>query len=117
MGPRTLLTFDVDGETTRPQRARWGGDSRLTKPKPQQGTLIRSVGPRANALHKNAFAAAFREVFATETTIDVIQHVSSTCVRPPRQEEQRTDSPSSTAAPMGSSWSRLWSTTACRPRT
>ena len=82
MGPRTLLTFDVDGETTRPQRARWGTQSRTDKA-PNQGTLIRSVGPRANALHKNAFAAAFREVFATDTTIDVIQHVSTRARRAP----------------------------------
>jgi len=51
---KTLISFDVDG------------------------TLIHSVGPTANKLHKEAFAAAFRQVFDIETTIDVIPHHGST---------------------------------------
>lgn len=38
------------------------------------GTLIRSRGANANKLHKEAFAAAFRDVFSLETTIDVVPH-------------------------------------------
>lgn len=42
------------------------------------GTLIRSAGPDANKLHKEAFAAAFKEVFGLDTTIDVVPHHGST---------------------------------------
>jgi phosphoglycolate phosphatase len=52
--PKTLISFDVDG------------------------TLIHSVGPTANKLHKEAFAAAFRQVFDIDTTIDVVPHHGST---------------------------------------
>jgi phosphoglycolate phosphatase-like HAD superfamily hydrolase len=51
---KTLISFDVDG------------------------TLIHSVGPTANKLHKEAFAAAFRQVFDIDTTIDVVPHHGST---------------------------------------
>ena len=70
----------LEGQTGAARSPAGGAQSRTDNKTPNQGTLIRSVGPRANALHKNAFAAAFREVFATDTTIDVIQHVS-TCAR------------------------------------
>lgn len=50
----TLISFDVDG------------------------TLIRSVGHDANKLHKEAFSAAFKEVFDIDTTIDVVPHHGST---------------------------------------
>ena len=43
-----LITFDVDG------------------------TLIRSVGDRANHLHKRAFAHAFLEVFGVKGHCDVL---------------------------------------------
>lgn len=52
--PKTLISFDVDG------------------------TLIHSVGPTANKLHKEAFAAAFRQLFDIDTTIDVVPHHGST---------------------------------------
>jgi phosphoglycolate phosphatase len=52
--PKTLISFDVDG------------------------TLIHSVGTTANKLHKEAFAAAFRQVFDIDTTIDVVPHHGST---------------------------------------
>ena len=42
------------------------------------GTLIRSMGANANKLHKDAFAAGFRDVFGIETTIDVVPHHGST---------------------------------------
>lgn len=42
------------------------------------GTLIRSVGADANRLHKEAFAAAFWEVFQLDTSIDVVPHHGST---------------------------------------
>lgn len=42
------------------------------------GTLCHSVGENANRLHKEAFAAAFREVFDLDTTIDVVPHHGST---------------------------------------
>lgn len=51
---KTLISFDVDG------------------------TLVRSVGNDANKLHKEAFSAAFKEVFDLNTTIDVIPHHGST---------------------------------------
>jgi phosphoglycolate phosphatase-like HAD superfamily hydrolase len=50
----TLVSFDVDG------------------------TLIRTVGSDANKLHKQAFSAAWREVFGIETNVDVIQHHGNT---------------------------------------
>ncbi|PRW57041.1 haloacid dehalogenase [Chlorella sorokiniana] len=50
----TLVTFDVDG------------------------TLIHSVGPKSNYLHKAAFTAAFKEVFGLDTHIDVVKHHGST---------------------------------------
>ncbi|GAB4819077.1 hypothetical protein N2152v2_006123 [Parachlorella kessleri] len=50
----TLISFDVDG------------------------TLIHSVGEHANRLHKEAFTAAFKQVFNFNTSIDVIQHHGST---------------------------------------
>eukprot|EP00887_Chlorella_sp_A99_P007702 scaffold20.g7702.t1 len=50
----TLVSFDVDG------------------------TLIHSVGHNANKLHKEAFAAAFKQVFGIDTSIDVVQHHGST---------------------------------------
>ena len=49
-----LVTFDVDG------------------------TLIRSVGPGANALHKSAFAAACARCFQIHTDIDRIEHHGGT---------------------------------------
>ncbi|KAF8056466.1 hypothetical protein HT031_006323 [Scenedesmus sp. PABB004] len=52
--PVTLVSFDVDG------------------------TLIHSVGPDANRLHKEAFSAAFLEVFGLDTNIDVIPHHGGT---------------------------------------
>lgn len=42
------------------------------------GTLIRSRGANANKLHKDSFAAGFRDVFGIETTIDVVPHHGST---------------------------------------
>ena len=42
------------------------------------GTLIRSRGANANKLHKDSFAAGFRNVFGIETTIDVVPHHGST---------------------------------------
>jgi hypothetical protein len=42
------------------------------------GTLIHSAGPRANRLHKEAFSAAFAEVFEIDTNIDVVPHHGST---------------------------------------
>ena len=45
----TLITFDVDG------------------------TLIESVGDMSNALHKEAFVAAFKDVYGVDTHIDVVQ--------------------------------------------
>lgn len=54
-GPITrLISFDVDG------------------------TLIRSVGNNANRLHREAFSAAFKEVFGLDTHIDVVHHHGST---------------------------------------
>ncbi|EFN54995.1 hypothetical protein CHLNCDRAFT_134806 [Chlorella variabilis] len=50
----TLISFDVDG------------------------TLIHSVGQRANFLHKQAFSAAFKQVFELDTHIDVVKHHGST---------------------------------------
>ncbi|KAL4452286.1 hypothetical protein ABPG75_007948 [Micractinium tetrahymenae] len=50
----TLISFDVDG------------------------TLVHSVGQRANFLHKQAFTAAFKQVFDLDTNIDVIKHHGST---------------------------------------
>lgn len=38
------------------------------------GTLIHSVGQRANFLHKQAFTAAFAKVFDIDTNIDVVKH-------------------------------------------
>ena len=52
--PTTLCTFDVDG------------------------TLIHTVGDRANKLHKDAFAHGFRTVYGIDTTIDVVSHQGST---------------------------------------
>lgn len=43
-----LITFDVDG------------------------TLIRAIGPRANHLHKRAFAHSFLEVFGINGNCDVL---------------------------------------------
>ena len=51
---KTLISFDVDG------------------------TLIHSVGPTANKLHKEAFSAAFKKCFDIDTTIDVVPHSGST---------------------------------------
>ena len=42
------------------------------------GTLIRSVGADANALHKLAFAEGMRQVFGVDTNIDDIKHHGST---------------------------------------
>lgn len=42
------------------------------------GTLIRSVGDKANSLHKESFSVAFREVFGIDTHIDVLQHHGGT---------------------------------------
>lgn len=42
------------------------------------GTLCHSVGENANRLHKEAFVAAFAEVFKLDTTIDVVPHHGST---------------------------------------
>lgn len=42
------------------------------------GTLIRSRGEQANHLHREAFSAAFKQVFGLDTTIDVIPHHGST---------------------------------------
>ncbi|KAL6779565.1 hypothetical protein ACKKBG_A12780 [Auxenochlorella protothecoides x Auxenochlorella symbiontica] len=42
------------------------------------GTLIKSIGARANQLHREAFTAAFKQVFGIDTTIDVIPHHGST---------------------------------------
>lgn len=50
----TLISFDVDG------------------------TLIISRGDNSNKLHKLAFAAAIKQVFAIETGIDAIKHHGST---------------------------------------
>lgn len=50
----TLITFDVDG------------------------TLIESVGENSNALHKEAFTAAYKQVFGIDTHIDVIKHHGGT---------------------------------------
>ena len=50
----TLVTFDVDG------------------------TLVRSVGAGANALHKSSFAAACAKCFQIDTDIDRIQHHGGT---------------------------------------
>jgi phosphoglycolate phosphatase-like HAD superfamily hydrolase len=52
--PKTLVSFDIDG------------------------TLIRSAGADANALHKAAFAAALKHSFGLDTTIDVVPHSGST---------------------------------------
>lgn len=51
---KTLISFDVDG------------------------TLIHSIGQDANKLHKEAFSAAFRNVYGLETNIDVVPHHGST---------------------------------------
>ena len=40
--------------------------------------MIHSVGDHANRLHKEAFTAAFKQVFNLDTSIDVIQHHGST---------------------------------------
>lgn len=50
----TLISFDVDG------------------------TLVRSVGDKANFLHKEAFTHCFKAVFGIDTHIDVIQHHGGT---------------------------------------
>eukprot|EP00192_Tetraselmis_astigmatica_P019213 CAMPEP_0117651544 /NCGR_PEP_ID=MMETSP0804-20121206/2151_1 /TAXON_ID=1074897 /ORGANISM="Tetraselmis astigmatica, Strain CCMP880" /LENGTH=253 /DNA_ID=CAMNT_0005457533 /DNA_START=58 /DNA_END=819 /DNA_ORIENTATION=+ len=50
----TLISFDVDG------------------------TLIRSVGEKANHLHKEAFSYCFKAVFGIDTHIDTIQHHGGT---------------------------------------
>jgi len=50
----TLVSFDVDG------------------------TLIKSVGEKANQLHKQAFSHCFRAVFGVDTDIDVVQHHGGT---------------------------------------
>lgn len=42
------------------------------------GTLIRSRGSRANALHREAFARAFEEVLGVSASIDCVQHHGST---------------------------------------
>ena len=42
------------------------------------GTLIESVGPDANKLHKEAFAQAFKQVYGIDTHIDVVQHHGAT---------------------------------------
>ncbi|XP_024519524.1 uncharacterized protein LOC112342237 [Selaginella moellendorffii] len=54
-GGKILVTFDVDG------------------------TLMRSVGPLANRLHKRAFSHAMEEIFGVrDATIDVVKHHGST---------------------------------------
>jgi phosphoglycolate phosphatase len=42
------------------------------------GTLIESVGKESNALHKEAFQAAFKDVFGIDTHIDVVKHHGAT---------------------------------------
>lgn len=42
------------------------------------GTLIESAGQGSNALHRESFAAAFKEVFGLDTNIDTVQHHGST---------------------------------------
>eukprot|EP01012_Entosiphon_sulcatum_P006449 TRINITY_DN13041_c0_g1_i1.p1 TRINITY_DN13041_c0_g1~~TRINITY_DN13041_c0_g1_i1.p1 ORF type:complete len:249 (-),score=43.43 TRINITY_DN13041_c0_g1_i1:51-797(-) len=42
------------------------------------GTLVRSTGPDANRVHKDAFIHAFQEVFGIRTSLDVISHHGST---------------------------------------
>ncbi|KAL6765250.1 HAD-like domain-containing protein [Haematococcus lacustris] len=52
--PLTLLSFDVDG------------------------TLIHSIGERANKLHKDAFIYGFKSACGLDTHIDVVKHHGST---------------------------------------
>jgi phosphoglycolate phosphatase len=42
------------------------------------GTLIESVGKQSNALHKEAFTEAFKQIYGIGTHIDVVQHHGAT---------------------------------------
>lgn len=42
------------------------------------GTLVRSVGEKANAVHKEAFSIAMQRVFGVTAHIDEIEHHGST---------------------------------------
>lgn len=42
------------------------------------GTLIESVGESSNALHKEAFSAAYQKVFGLATNIDTVKHHGGT---------------------------------------